>query len=290
MLAGSNNYLRSQNFFFPKLPKMEQSSNSIWLSPFRHNIIASTYADYASAFNKLTREQLKLFWENLATNDCAPILSAEDFSRQRNYKFLADDLDLGDYEPEVVMYVRRQDLFMESLYNQRNKILVSRGEPWFLSEDFLTEQDVFRFIQRENYIPVLNFANTLARMDAQLSPKKIHVRIFDRSLMKDGDVCADFANIFGWKMDKMFQPGREANGSISNTVLQQLKRAFLEEGETAARTVLADINEARKTGKDLSGSYKIFCDRTRQNIQRQYSEINENLYKAYGIIFPRNWN
>lgn len=286
MLAGSGEYLSGQGFFFPQLPRTEQRPSQVWLSPFRHNIIAGTYADYKSAFENLTPEEAVTFWDSLYSDGRTPILSAEDVSRQQNFRLFADVLP--NFNLEVVMYLRRQDLFIESLYNQRNKILISRGDPKFLSSDFLTEQDAFTFIKQEKYIPVLNFSKTLERIKTQLSPQKIHVRVFDRTLLKGGDVCADFASIFDWDVNALFHPGREANGSISTAVLDKLKSVFLEQGQEAARAEIAAVNKAREQGKDLAGSYRVFCDQTRRNILRQYSEINKELYEVYGVQFAAN--
>jgi hypothetical protein len=282
MLAGSQDYLRSQGFFYPHLPAPPDSAR-IWLSPFRHNIIAGTYADYISAFPTLDAAQRQAFWESMATETASPILSAEDFSRQNDFSRFA--ADFAPYDVDVVMYVRRQDHFIESLYNQRNKILVSRGDPSFLNEAFLTEGDVFHFLRQQRYVPVLNYPKTLGRIGSQLSPEKFHVRVFDRSQLVDGDVCADFAAIFGWDVGKMFQPGREANGSISNVVLENLKRIFLNKGDDAAREELVRINAALEAGEDLSGSYQILAQSTRSDVLRQYRSINAELEADYGVCF-----
>jgi hypothetical protein len=282
MLAGSQDYLRSQGMFFPDL-SAENETARIWRSPFRHNIIASTYADYLSAFPKFSEVQKNQFWEKLYADLDAPILSAEDFSRQRNFSVFSEVLK--PFSLEVVMYVRRQDLFAESLYNQRNKILVSRGDPSFLAGDFLTESDLFHFLKQQNYIPVLNFAKTLNRIAEQLTPARLHVRTFDRSTLVDGDVCKDFSAIFGWDHGQMFQPPKEANGSISNAVLERLKQTYDREGSAAAAAALTELNARLAAGEDLSGPYKLLQKTTRLHMLRQYADINAELRVAYGVSF-----
>lgn len=281
MLAGSEAYLASQDVSFPKLPTANQGASRVWISPFRHNIVAATYADYNSAFETLSLTQRSHFWDALKAGQQTVILSAEDFSRQKDFSILA--APLSEFDLDVVLYVRRQDLFIESLYNQRNKILVQRGDPSFLNETFLTEPDVFTFLHQQSYVPVLNFSKKLATIQAQLAPKNIHVRVFDRTVLKGGDVCADFADLLGLDMGQMFQPRHEANGSIANTELAKLKQIFLDQGEEAARAEMARINANWQAGKDLSGSYKMFSAPTRQEIRRQYQDINAELYERFGV-------
>lgn len=282
MLAGSQDYLRSQGFFYPHLPAVPEAAG-IWTSPFRHNIVAGYYADYASAFPILDPEHCDAFWEGLKAETGSPILSAEDFSRQNDFSRFSECFD--PYDVEVVMYVRRQDRFIESLYNQRNKILVSRGSPDFLNESFLTEGDVFHFLRQQKYIPVLNYPKTLQRIRAQLNPRKFHVRVFDRSQLVGGDVCADFASIFKMNITKMFQPEKEANGSIGNTVLENLKQVFLEQGREAARKEIERVNGLLAAGEDLSGRYEILTAKTRREVLRQYAEINTELARDYQVRF-----
>ncbi len=282
MLAGSQAYLRSQGAYFPSLPA-EAGAARIWQSPFRHNIIAATYADYMSAFPKLSDAQQRQFWGALNAARDIPVLSAEDFSRQGDFSRFAQVF--AAFAPEVVMYVRRQDRFIESLYNQRNKILVSRGDPSFLAGDFLTEGNLFHFVKQENYVSVLNFSKTLNRIATQLTPARFHVRVFDRAELAGGDVCQDFAALFGWDHSQMFQPPKEANGSIANAVLQELKQVYDTKGETAAAAALVELNARQAAGEDLSGSYSLLREGTRREVLRQYAEINAELETSYGVVF-----
>lgn len=281
MLAGSEKYLRSQGYIYPHLPACEAENNKVWVSPFRHNILASTYADYVSAFQSLSTEQESIFWRNAAEGNESIILSAEDFSRQSNFSKLSERL--RNYETEIVLYVRRQDVFIESLYNQRNKILLQRGDPSFLTESLLTEQDVFEFLKSQNYVRVLNFARTLENLENYIKPTSVHVRTFDRNVLTGGDVCQDFAEILSLDYQKMFKPEKEANSSIGNETLRMLKKTFANKGPEAARIEMENVNNNWNSNTDLSGSYRIFSDKTRREIRSQYSRINEALFEKFGV-------
>lgn len=283
MLAGSNSYLRSKNFFYPSVPEPISKTNSVWEGPFRHNIIAGTYADYGTAFDRLSAEELDSFWERLSRDSCSPILSAEGLSRQRNFVPLA--AALADYDVEVVAYVRRQDLFAESLYNQRNKILVQRGDPSFISEEFLTEADMFNFLRSQSYFRILSFTSLVNKIENQIQPTKIYVRVFDKKLLKGGDVCEDFAGIYDLDMEKLYQAGTHANGSISNAVLEEIKDVFLSKGELAARELMGVIRTSMRNGCDYSGYYGIFTDQSRKHFLDNYRNVNDVLREKYGVSF-----
>lgn len=283
MLAGSNSYLRSKNFFYPSVPEPRSKTNSVWEGPFRHNIIAGTYADYGTAFDTLSAEELDRFWRNSSHDPCSPILSAEGLSRQYNFAPMA--AALADYDVEVVAYVRRQDLFAESLYNQRNKILVQRGDPFFLSEEFLTETDMFNFLKAQSYFRILNFTNLMSKVEDQIQPSKIHVRVFDKKLLKGGDVCEDFAEIFDLNIEKLYQVGTHANGSISNAVLEEIKDVFLSKGGGAARELMGAIRTSMRNGRDYSGYYGVFSDQSRRDFLDKYSDVNRVLKEKYGVFF-----
>lgn len=287
MLAGSNAYLRSRNFFYPSVPEPSSKASAVWEGPFRHNIIAGTYADYGTAFDRLSAEELDSFWGILSHDSCSPILSAEGLSRQHNFASIA--AALADYDVEVVAYVRRQDLFAESLYNQRNKILVQRGDPSFISDEFLTEVDMFNFLKSQSYFRVMSFTNLFNKIEKQIAPTKMFVRVFDKNLLKGGDVCEDFAGIFDLDMEKLYRAGTHANGSISNMVLEEIKDVFLSKGELAARELMAAIRTSMRNGCDYSGYYGIFTDQSRKDFLESYRDVNDILREKYGVCFNLNF-
>lgn len=281
MLAGSGTYLETQGYIFPHLPDAAEDDSNLSVSPFRHNRIAGTYADYPSAFKPLNPSALHTLWEQIHATPHTAILSAEDFSRQKNYAALG--AALSSFDVEVILYVRRQDLFAESLYNQRNKILLQRCSTDHLGAHFLTEDDLFAFLRREAYIPILNFSRLLSEIETHIKPAKVHVRQFDREMLEGADVCSDFSALFGWDFDKMSKPGHDTNGSVSNTVLTSINQVFLEHGADAAKDKMNEINQSIQHGENLSGSYKVLSPKTRNTVQRQYNDINSDINTRYGV-------
>lgn len=280
MLASNDAALAEAGYSYPALPA---GHGAVWHSPFRHNIVAATYADFITTFAKLSPEQAAEFWADLRNSDTTTILSAEEFSRQKDYGALA--VPLADFDVTVVVYLRRQDRFAESLYNQRNKLLVQKAEPRILAPETATEQGLFEFLRIEQYIPVLNYRRLLETLEAQLKPARIIVREFDRDRLVGGDVCLDFLDALGLDPARFTMPRHEANESISNVLLQRLVKAAEEKGEAIALTELQILADQIRRGAVVKGPYALLSQQTRRHFLEQYRDINTFVSERYGVTF-----
>lgn len=285
MLSSSSAGLAAQGLAYPALPVPRTSRSGVWTSPFRHNCIAGTYADFNSVFEIMTAAEAAVFWRDLRRDGRTLILSAEEFSRQRDFTPLAAALD--GFDVEVVVYLRRQDKYVESLYNQQNKILVQRGDQSLMSERFLTTADLDHFTRRSGYRGILDYADLLHRVETQLAPARIHVRHFDRAAMYGSDVCSDFCHAIGLDPGLMHRPQREANQSIRNEVLHQWKTAFMTGGPEAGAAFLQDLNVTIAAGENVSGSYAILSDTERAALINEYAAINAVVRDRYGVDLNR---
>ncbi|MCF7702154.1 hypothetical protein [Loktanella sp. M215] len=285
MLASSAEALAEQGMVYPALPSPRQPRSGVWTSPFRHNCIAGTYADFNSVFEIMTAAEAAVFWHDLRRGGRTPILSAEEFSRQRDFTSLKAALD--GFEVEVVVYLRRQDRYVESLYNQQNKILVQRGDQSLMSEGFLTTPDLDHFVRRSGYRGILDYADLLHRVETQLTPARIHVRHFDRAAMRGSDVCSDFCDAIGLDPGLMHRPRQEANQSIRNDVLHQWKAAFMTGGPDAGAAFLRDLNAMIAVGEDMSGSYTILSEEERAALIGEYAAVNAAVRDHYGVDLDR---
>lgn len=281
MLASSNSILESIGYTFPPLPQPEESKSSVWTSPFRHNCVAGSYADFISVFEKMNIDESKKFWADILEGDLIPILSAEEFSRQNDFSLIAKAMD--GFDVEVVVYLRRQDKYIESLYNQRNKILTQREDISCLTDRFLAEKDLFHFIKVSGYKKMLNYADMLHRIQTQLRPTNIIIRNFNRDEMIGQDVCVDFCSAIGVDAQLMSHPVRDANQSISNDVLREWKTIFDDQGEDAAKKFIHQVNTDIENGANYSGSYLLLSEKTRERILEEYKSINQTIEDCFGI-------
>jgi hypothetical protein len=108
------------------------------------------------------------------------ILSAEDFCRIRNLDFL--ECFSAHFEIEVAMYLRRQDIWVNSWYNQHVKWpfdpVLSRCTP----QQFLGHLPKFHW---------LNYFNTLERWCNAIGRDRTHIGILEKGQIQDplADLC-----------------------------------------------------------------------------------------------------
>lgn len=283
MLASSAKHLEHSGYSYPMLPVPESKRSPVWTSPFRHNCVAATYADFHSTFEPLTDSEHNALVSEMLDSKLDSIMSAEEFSRQKDFSALANRL--REFEITVILYLRRQDRYIESLYNQRNKILVSRCDTSFLGVDFLSHKDMMTFIRISGYDKIMEFHTLLLKINTQLFPKKIYVRNFDRKSLVREDVCQDFCSLLDIESKSMVHPDVEANQSIGNAVLSSINKAFLADGEDAARHMMTEINRMMVSGQDFSGDYRVLNDKERDLVLDQYSDQNEKLRREFNINF-----
>ncbi len=281
MLASSESYLNTFGYTFPRLPEPELPKSRVWYSPFRHNCIAGTYADFTSVFEKLNSNESDSFWNELNESSFVPILSAEEFSRQKNFTPLAEAL--SGFSLHVIVYLRRQDRYIESLYNQRNKILFHRKDLSCLTEDYLTEKDLFEFIDISGYAQILDYANLVQRIQSQLQPHELTVRNFNRKSMINQDICADFLHALNMDVSGWSKPAQDANQSISNSILLELKQIRLEEGPEEALKFISDLEQRANEGMTLSGNYALLAEANRTILLEKYYKINLEIQRSFGI-------
>jgi hypothetical protein len=136
------------------------------------------------------------------------VLSAENLSNKNNSHLLFSDL-AARYAIEVIFYIRRQDEYLLSSWQQ-----------WYgkISDDFWAWA-----------ISVVGqFGNWRASLEAweTIIPRKnIKVRIYERNLLVDRDINADFVEQLGLAehKDKLAFPNNLVNPSYSDAVIDLVK-------------------------------------------------------------------
>lgn len=87
----------------------------------------------------------------------------------------------------VIMYVRRQDLYLESLAKQHKKDGTLKG----------TMHDYMRTLQHQG-----NYASVLERIKSASPATTVSCRLFDSSRMVGGDIISDFRHFIGVPVPK----------------------------------------------------------------------------------------
>lgn len=119
------------------------------------------------------------------------------FNRKRGrtlmYELQNRAQDAG-YQIKIIVYLRRQDDFLVSWYNQLIKHNISTKNT--LSWD--------EYFQNYNKYVKLDYLRCLKKLNNIFGIENIIVRRFDKKLFKGGSFIADFLDIFGLDLDSYF--------------------------------------------------------------------------------------
>ncbi|MEE3440212.1 hypothetical protein [Ruminococcus sp.] len=128
--------------------------------------------------------------------------------RKGLWKDLKKHSEQHNYQIKVIVYLRRQDQFMMSRYNQR------------LKTDFVASTqnfDEYFADMNGRFKCVMDYRDRIDNIAKSISKENVIVKRFDRNYFYNGDLNQDFLNILGVKVDDSFQQLKEtANTGISD--------------------------------------------------------------------------
>lgn len=127
--------------------------------------------------------------------------------RKGLWKDLEKHSEQHNYQIKVIVYLRRQDQFMMSRYNQK------------LKTDFIASTQSFdEYFADMNgrFKCVIDYRERIDNIAKSISKENVIVKRFDRNYFYNGDLNQDFLHILGVKVDDSFQQLKEtANTGIS---------------------------------------------------------------------------
>lgn len=165
------------------------------------------------------------------------VLSAERFSpiSARNEETLARWLDLCRREGQdvrAIVYVRRQDLYAQSLY--RHAVRAPETRLTLTFHDYLAQRP-----------PRLDYWKLLQPWHRLVGPGNLVVRPYERGQWQDGDLLADFLQVIGLGGDARLQvPQSQANRSYNALMVELLRLTNRGRDEAAQRRFLPLIEAA----------------------------------------------
>lgn len=114
------------------------------------------------------------------------------------------------YDVQIIVYIRRQDQYLNSEWAQRIKIPYDDTRTMKFSQ-MLAEAD--QWVR-------LNYYEEFEKISACFGRDHVHVRVYDRSRFPDGDVVKDFLTVIGVPMDPNFKSVKEPNSSLYGNALE----------------------------------------------------------------------
>ncbi len=193
------------------------------------------------------------------------IVSDEDFSQMRDTAWLKKLA--GHFDIEVFVYLRRQDIWLESWYNQHVRWPWVKKFSTATPEQFLKHLDDFYWI---------DYAKLLGRIASVVPKERIHVEVVD--ILGVNNTTRDFFK----KIDFAYQENKKSreNASISAVKLQILRRIdLLDLSGRARHRILTQLRKLRVPEDD--GSTHVFSDEEVAKILERYEESNARVAKEY---------
>lgn len=218
----------------------------------------------AEGQQKLERAVEKIFKE--AGDASTILLSAENLASHHAAPSLFQNLQ-KDHAIEVVLYIRRQDDFILSAWQQWNVKVQDDFLAWLLL----------------NVDRLGNWKTCLQNWEVVIPRKKIIVRIFDRNLLEEGDVVFDFYKLL--KLSEPFQnfirPEKNANPSFNDSILDLVKgdkRIFRDAHDNAFQSFVSEV-----TGDTYvkSSRESLLTTAQRRAIVGRYNACNRWVQKVY---------
>ena len=221
---------------------------------------------------KFSLKLRKLLFEELRLNNPNYIvISSEDFIS------LDKDLILKFKEyynfpiTDVICYIRRQDLAVESIYRQIVKDPISSHKGTFKG-----------YILKDDWkINRLDYYTLLSNWKEAFPEARIIPRIYDRKLFPEGNVILDFLSVLGIDIPEARTAKIEANPSLSHLSTLVMRR-INEEFDLSNEDHWKVVNFLLKLDKEEGSIIKSFFTlQERIEFLNRFKEANEKLFREY---------
>ncbi len=177
---------------------------------------------------------------------------------------------LRGIDVKVIVYLRRQDIFVQSVYKQRLKSDERRGfkQAW----------------ERGDYRHLLDFHSILDRWQRYIGIENIIVRPYERGQLAKGDVLEDFLHIVGADgIEGLRKPSRHKNSTMNRNVLE-ISRALNNMGIHGAEVYSFKLwlNEILAEGEPRNFvDHSVISPQKRLAILQNYKSGNEKLARNF---------
>lgn len=159
------------------------------------------------------------------------ILSGEDFCIHRDLGWLAPLRDV--YDVEAIVYLRRQDHWLMSWYNQHVKWPFSKRHSVMTPKEFLGCIDEFHW---------LDFAAMLGLWAGALGKDKVHVRIIEKGQVTDA--IGDFLSLAGIDASRLEMTEALQNDSLPTEMLEYVRSAGMYDIKNPERVAIIEFLQA----------------------------------------------
>lgn len=192
------------------LEYLDPRANKFGLFNMNHSgLVLALTGFWRGGAPQLSREEAWLMLrEKVERSRHRVIISSEGFSTPEVFQHMGFIKDsLSGFGVKVVIYLRRQDIFAQSLYKEQIKDREHRS---------------FALAYEEaGYKNFLDYKEIVDQWGKAFGKHNIQVRPYERGQLKNGDIVADFMQTIGAKMsNKMLRADKPVNKTMNSHVLQ----------------------------------------------------------------------
>lgn len=193
--------------------------------------------------------------------------------RKGLWKDLKKHSEQHNYQIKVIVYLRRQDQFMMSRYNQK------------LKTDFIASTQSFdEYFADMNgrFKCVMDYRERIDNIAKSISKENVIVKRFDRNYFYNGDLNQDFLHILGVKVDDSFQQLNETANTGISVQSGEIKRVL----NRLKPITMADNNKLIKILKECeevlpeSNTSLMSTDEVK-DFMEQFVDSNESIVDEY---------
>lgn len=196
----------------------------------------------------------------------------------RVWRQLKRELDKGIFTIKVIVYLRRQDTYLFSWWNQQ----IKEG---FRANSNISWEDI---VAKPFYIQ-LDYYKMLEHISSFVGKENVYVRLFDRNEFYGGTIYKDFMQCIGLEFTDEYTITSEMTNLSLTKNNNEIKRILngvsgLEmEINNKYRNLLTDLSE---TGKE-NENWSMFSEEEYKTFMQKYEEGNQKISKEYlGVDKP----
>lgn len=179
---------------------------------------------------------------------------------------------MGFTEYKIFAYVRRQDLFAKSYWEQFLKTHPDRGLTFkeYLESDMCKDSE--------------DYNDIIGKLERAFGRESIELRIYDRKQLIDGDSVTDFMDMLGLDINDGFNKlVEEKNGRIEGNAFNELKRlaalcpSYAADKENYLRSIITRFSSENKDANPGG----VFTPQERAEYLAKFEEGNNSIARRY---------
>lgn len=263
-LAKNSDRLNDLGFYYPNSGRVTQAQHRLGQAIFNRKS-PNDKLDGIPVWERFKREITQVRYENI-------VISSEEFEWVQNPALIRQFLP--DVTIRPIIYLRRQDDYIESLYGQQIRDYHPR-----------LKQTIAEYLETSKLV-FLDYQRLLKQWQA--AGEQMHVRVFDKKFMKDGDIGADFLNVLGIGSAEGFEaPSGPVIDQKTNLHMEALE--FMRQCNSLPMTAAQHMqltNQVIRLDKVAAAArgkarMRLLDFRTRQQIMERYRGMNSAIAAAH---------